>query len=278
MTRVNKTGLLFVLPAVIVIIGIAVYPVSYDIILSCYKVHFEPKMHSVFVGAKNYKDLLSSPDFLSVIRRSILWAITNVIGSTVLGFVLSVLLIRIKFGRGIIMTLLFLPWVVPEVASAMIWKNLYHPAFGVLGVGKRIGLLGDPKTAFLAMSLVNIWKHQAFAMITLFAALKTFYRREIYEAANIDGTNSLQQLIYITIPLLKRAIFTVALLLFAWSIAQFTFPQVMTGGGPLDTTKLFSIYIYQATIAWRFGQAASASCVLFIIAFIPIIIYVLSRK
>jgi len=277
MTRGNKVGLLFISPAVIIIISIIIYPVIYNLISSCYKVSFEPAMHNVFVGAENYRKLLSSPDFLSIISRSFLWAILNVIGSILLGFTLSLLLIRIEFGRAIIMTILFIPWVIPEVASAVIWKNLLHPVFGALGVGRGMGLLGDPKTAFLCLVLVNIWKHQAFAMITLFAALKTtFSLREMYEAASIDGANSLQQLIYMTIPLLKRTIFAVGIVIFTWSIAQFTFPKVMTEGGPLDTTKIFSIYIYNLTSAYNFGLAAAVSVILFIISFILIIIYVLT--
>lgn len=277
MKKNNKIVLLFILPAMIVTFSLVVYPIIYNAILSCYKTIFNPTMNNVFVGAENYKNLLSSPDFLSIASRTFLWAIINMIGSIVLGFMISLLLIRIEFARAIIMTILFIPWVIPEVAGAMVWKNLLHPVFGPLGVGKGIGLLGDLKIAFFVVSLVNIWRYQCFAMITIFAGLKTtFSRRELYEASSIDGANSLQQLIYITIPLLKKTIFTVGIIIFTWSLTQFTFPQLMTGGGPLGTTELLSIYIYNLSGAWHLGLAATVSLIIFIITSILVIIYVVT--
>lgn len=212
---------------------------------------------------KNYSSILSDPDTWRSVWVTIKFSLGTVIGSVVLGLA-SALVLNLSFpGRGIVRTLIILPWAVPHVVSALIWQWLYNPDFGVVNyvlswlpfVERGPNWLSDADFALIAIVIVNIWKTYPFAALVFLAGMQTI-PDEIYEASNIDGAGAVRRFFDITLPGLKRVMAIVILLLLIWSFGNFVFIFLMTQGGPAGSTNALVVHIYFE--AFRFFRAGSA--------------------
>lgn len=271
---------LFLIPALIVTVGIIIYPLSHNIFLSFYKIDILTlKQH--FIGLGNYKDLLLSSRFWIVSGRSMAFSTAMAVGSVVMGLLTALVIHHLDCKhKYILLSLFFLPWLLSFVVTGLIWAWLLHPILGPFSnllarlglISERTSLLGNPDTALIVVTLVHIWKHIPFAMIAIFAAIQSLPKSS-YEAASVDGANSWQQFKYITIPQLRPIMTVITLILIIWQFGAFTIIKVMTGGGPLSSTEVFSIYIYKQFEARHFGRASTISLFLFIFASVWILAY-----
>ncbi len=274
LSQEEKIAYAFIAPAIIILVILVAYPT----LLSFYLSMTNTRVGTIgsFIGFKNFSSILKTRVFRTAIKNSFVFTVSSVIMKLILGFLLSLLLLRFQ-GRKVLRGLILLPWIVPPALSTLGWKWMYHPTFSVINwvlkhlgiINQNISWLGDPQMAMLSVIQVNIWKGIPFFAINFLAGLVAI-PSELYEAAEIDGVNVFQKMLYITIPLMKPVIFTTLLFSTLMTISDFETVYILTGGGPMDSTHLLATYAYQiALMVGDLGRGAAISLFLF-----PILIFV----
>jgi len=224
-----------------------------------------------FIGFANFAEVLTDPVFLKAIFNTLFYVIIGV--PLVILLSLSIALL-INLGTSKIFkafrVVYYLPSVTNIVAVAVVWSYLYNPSLGLFNyLLNLVGLpdvpwLTEPTIAKLSLILLAVWKAVGLNMIIFIAGLQGI-PKSYYEAAQLDGANTWQQVTRITIPMLRFAIFFVSITTMIGWLQFFEEPFVMTGGGPLDGTLSVALFIFQNGFRFNnFGYAASGSFVLFV--------------
>jgi ABC-type glycerol-3-phosphate transport system permease component len=263
-----KVALIFVIPIVILMGGLIVWPFINAVSLSFTTRSLITRTEQ-FVGFDNYMRLLRDTDFLVSIRNTFVFTFASVGIKFVVGMAIALLLhSRIPF-RNVLTGLMLLPWIIPEVVTALAWRSIYDPIFGgfnpilrelgLLSPGRNIAWLAEPGLAMASVIAVNVWKGIPFYTILLLAGLKAI-DREHYEAAEVDGADTVQRFRHITLPGLRYVILVTLLLSFINTFNTFGLIYLMTGGGPGGATRMFSILAYEkAIVGLRFGPGVATA-------------------
>jgi multiple sugar transport system permease protein len=271
---------LFLLPAIILLGLLFVYPLFYNLYISTFDFTLRKPTYD-FVGFDNYVYSLTDPMFWTAARATVFWTLGSVIPQFIIGFGLALILRENIPFRGVFRTLLFLPWVCPGVVTGIMFRWLYNPELGIvnqalMGLGlthTTVAWLSLPNTAIVAVILANIWQGYAFSMFTMQSALSTV-PHELEEAALMDGAGYWQRLRYVIIPYVRPVIVTVILLGLIWTTNSFTLVYVMTQGGPIDMTTIAPVLIYKtAFVKLYFGRASAISVIIFIFMAVMSIVY-----
>jgi sn-glycerol 3-phosphate transport system permease protein len=262
--------LAFVAPNVILLGVFSYWPVVYNGYLSLTSwdllSEFKP-----FVGLANYVDMLSDPDFLGVLLRTILFSGGITLGSMIAGLAIAMLLNQRLFGRNLVRTTSFAPYIVTGAAVGTVWLYIFDPDFGLMK--QLLGVLGvtspdwltDAGWALPALIIVYLWKNIGFVAVIYLAGLQTM-PADLYEAAKIDGASAWTLFRRITLPLLSAVTFFVAVVTVIGSFQAFDVIAIMTGGGPGDATTTVSWFIYQEAFqAFDAGRAGAAAIIMFVI-------------
>ncbi len=179
-------------------------------------------------------------------------------------------------------SILVLPWFFPDVVIGILWKWLYNANYGLLNyilkslhiIESNIEWLSNTDTVMAAVIVVSIWKGFPFMMVMLLAALQTI-DKDLYEAAELDGCNSFQQFFHVTLPGIMPVLTTTIMLEVMWCFKHFTIIWNLTKGGPVDTTNVVSIDIYNTGFGYmRFGESSTRAVIVFLI----IIVMTLAQK
>jgi len=236
---------------------------------------------TLFIGLNNYIKLVNDTVFLQACKNTFVWALIGVAGTTVIGLVLALLLNRRFHGRDIFRALFLLPWSVPYVSVGILWRWLFQDSFGnidrlLMGLGLTsgpLGFLSKPAIALYSVTGTLIWRHYPFSMLIFLAALQGI-NENLYEAAEVDGANTLQKFIYITLPGISSAMVIVVLLQFIWIFNHFDIIYIMTRGGPAHATELLSTYAYESAFR-RFsaGYGSTIGSVMFVVLMITMLVY-----
>lgn len=277
-TRTALVPYLLVLPLLLLLGLVMVYPILYEINLSLrQEVLYLPQ--TPFVGWANYGHVLGSSQFWASIQTTLVWTIGCLVFQFALGMGLALIFNQNLPGSRFCRALFLAPWVMPGVVVAVIWQWIYQPIFGILNTAlTAVGLpthqwLSDPSTVLPAVILVNIWKGFPFWMTMLTAALQTI-PRDLYEAATVDGAGGWARFRFITIPSIKAVLVITTVLAFIWTFNYLDLVYVLTGGGPANMTQIFPIYIYQTAFdSQQLGLAAAASMILFVAMSLVMIVY-----
>jgi multiple sugar transport system permease protein len=273
-------GYLFVLPLLVVMAGVVLYPVVYNARVSVFD--YNPARNTwTFVGLANYAKVAASPQFWQSVRTTLVWVAANVGLQFVIGMAVAVALHRIRIGRGFLGGLFLVPWISSFVIVAILWMWVYHPQLGVLNdillklglIGRPIAWLAFPDLAFASLVVANSWKFFPLVMITLLAGLQTI-PADHYEVAEIEGATRLQAFFQVTVPSMLPSISSAVVVAAIWAFNAFTLPFIMTGGGPLRSTEVLGLYIYkQAFTSFDFGAAAAAAIFLFLLILLFVVAY-----
>lgn len=260
-----KVALPFVLPLIVLMAGLIFWPFINAILISFTTRSIARK--EVWVGLGNYQRLLSDSSYLEAVANTVKFTVASISCKLVIGMVIALLLnSRVPF-RNVLTGLMLLPWIVPEVVTAMAWRSIFDPIFGGLNpillslglIDRRVAWLAEPSLAMPSVIAVNIWKGIPFYTMLLLAGLKAI-DKELYEAAEVDGANSLSRFRHITLPGLKYVIAVTLLLSTISTFNTFGLVYLMTGGGPGGGTRLYSILAYErAIIGLRFGPGAAVA-------------------
>ena len=261
-----KVALPFVLPVVIIMAGLILWPFV-NALLSSLTVRSFVTGQEQFVGFRNYVRLWSDSDYRSSISVTVWFTVFSLAVKFVVGLGIALLLnSRLPF-RGVLTGIMLLPWIAPEVVTALAWRSIYDPIFGGLnpilqGLGlidRPVAWLSEPSLALPSVIAVNVWKGIPFYTILLLAGLKSI-PGELLEAAEVDGATPLQRFRHITLPGLRYVIAVTLLLSFISTFNTFGLIFLMTGGGPGGATRVYSILAYEkAIIGLRFGPGIATA-------------------
>ena len=272
--RRTRIAYFMILPSVAMITLLTLVPLLEGLIVSVQSQDMGRPNPTRFVGWEHYiRALFEDDDFWSSLRRTLIWTIGSVAGAYCLALSLA-LLVNIDIqGRKFFRALFLLPWVVPEVSTALLWKWLYGDEFGILNfILKSLGIisspvlwLADPNLAMPSVIVVQIWKLYPVMFIVLLAALQNV-PKELHEAAIIDGANSRQRFWYITLPFIRGTSVITTLLASIWSFQNFDIIYLLTGGGPAGVTKVLATLMYQKAF-WgsEMGYAAAIGVLMLVV-------------
>jgi multiple sugar transport system permease protein len=258
----------FLSPALILICAFVLVPMALTFWISLHRWSmFTPLTQMEFVGAENYRSVLTSSTHLTAARNTVVYVGLSALITIPLAFLLSLLLYFPRLhGRGLVRVLLFSTYVVPTVAIVIIWSNLYAPGYGPIdtvlsfvGIGSP-GWLSNPQSALFSLVIFNVWQMLGYYVVLLVAGL-TQIPEEVYEAARLDGAGPVRQTVSITIPLLRNTLVFVLLMTIINSIQVFDPVYLLTQGGPVESTNVLSFDIQRT--AFQFGLAGEASAMAF---------------
>ena len=275
MNAETRAGLLFIAPAIVILLIFFFAPViaGFALSLTDFDLYTIGDPHNLrFFGLRNYGDLLGSSIFWTALGNTLYFALVG--GPlTVIVSLGAALLVNAKLTRAkaFFRTVYFAPVVTTLVAVAIVFKYIYHPRFGMLN--RALGALhlptpdwlGNPRLAMFAIILLAVWKGFGYTMIIFITGLQNI-PEELYEAARIDGAGKLQQFRHVTVPMLGPTFLFVGVVVAIGQMQIFAEPYVMTQGGPLNKTVTVVMLMYQQGFKfWRMGYAASVAFILFLL-------------
>lgn len=273
---------LFLLPLLLVLIGLAAYPLL-DGIWTSFTSRAVGRPGS-FVGLDNFRALLADPVFNIALRNSAMLTVGAVATKLVLGLAAALLLAQSFPLRNLVRALAFLPWAVPGLVAALGWRWLLDEQAGavnawitMLGLASEpVDWLSDPQMGMISIGLATVWQGLPFFIMMFLGAMMTV-PPELYEAAAIDGARAWQRLRYVTIPSILDVIAVTLMLSLIWTFNSFNTVYVLTNGGPANRTQILPTLAYQYGLQRsELGQGASV-----IVSVLPIfvgIIVLLTRR
>jgi multiple sugar transport system permease protein len=283
-----KLAWLFLLPITVVMVGLIAYPFVSAIALSLeHKVVGGP---ATWVGLRNYRDLLFGEQYGATFRKSVeisvIYTALAVCIKLVLGMCMALILNEKFRGRMVMRALLFLPWAMPTLITALTWRWIYDGTpSGLLNLIRidyfhretLTQYLANPHLALWSVIAVVVWQGTPFYTMMFLAGMQAI-PSEQYEAAAMDGANVFQRFLFITLPSLVPVIIVTALLSTIWTANSINFVFILTRGGPADATMTFPMLAYEIGIdgAKQLGTAAAVS-VMFFPIFIVAIFFLTKR-
>ena len=262
------TGLLLVLPALLLLGALTLYPVLYGVWIGFFNKHsFFPDQN--FVGLDNYLFILEDTEFWAAVGRGSVYAGTTIFLQIVLGVAAALVLHQAFPGRNLVRSILIFPYVVPTVVAVIVWKWLLNSQFGLVNyLLEEAGLVDQPISwmgrdfIMVSLILVSVWQFFPFVVLGVLARLQTI-PTELYEAARVDGANAAQRFFHVTLPQLKSVLFVIVLLRSIWMFTKFDTPWLMIQGGGAETyIRTLPVYAYQRTFAYYEAGVGSAVAVL----------------
>ena len=278
-----KGILLFLLPALVLYGLFFIYPIVTVIFTSFTDWMNFRSMN--FVGFKNYINLFKNPTFLKAIRNNFIWALVLAFVQVPIALSMALVLARKPKGWKLFRTVYFLPTVISGSALAMMWKAIYNPTNGVLnailglfGANQGINWLGDMDTALVAVLIQQVF-YFGYFMVIIFAS-RLGIDDTMYEAAMIDGANTWQQEIHVTLPMLKPVLVTAITLAMAYGFRHFESTYLLTGGGPNHVTETMGTFLYTklSSAKWAEGNSIGTTIILLGGIMISVIRSLLSRE
>jgi len=275
---------LLIAPSTLTIFGVLLLPILFALFMSMNKLSFQgADTIYEWVGLSNYTALLTTdPWFKKSILTTVLFVVLTVSCEIVIGIGVALVLNKQFIGRGFVRGLMILPWAMPTIVNAVMWKWILNADYGaanglLLNVGlitENINWLARPVTAFISIFLANIWKETPYVTLLTIAALSTI-PDDIYEAASIDGAGGWRSFFAITLPMIRPVILILAITKTIWAFQTFDLVAIMTSGGPANATNLLSYYIHRVAFKMtKFGPAAAMSYALSIVSFALTFLYI----
>ena len=223
-----------------------------------------------FIALDNFREIFTQdPAVVTAVVNNLKWTAIFLTIPIMLGFVVAVMVSRVKRFQMALRTVYFIPYVLSAAVIGKVFTAYYNPFYGINQFFGRIGLtglaetlwLGNPKIALYSAAFVDLWHWWGFVMIMFLGALQQV-DPSLYESARVDGVNVFQEIWYITVPAIKRTIAFVLIMTVMWSFLTFDYVYVMTNGGPAGSTEILATWIYKnAFTKYRAGYA-SALCVI----------------
>jgi raffinose/stachyose/melibiose transport system permease protein len=272
---------LFLLPAFVIFFLFIIYPIIRAVYFSMFNWNGMGPA-TIFVGLNNFKQILTDQVFMKSIGNCLLIVILSLAIQLPLALSLAIMVGRDLPGRVFFRAIFFMPYVLSEVITAIIWMSLFSPdpergfinALLVLIPGVHAqNFLGDMKQVMACVFIVLSWKYFGLHMLLYMAGLQNI-PREIEDAAMIDGANRWQTIRHVTIPLLGSTIRTTVQLSVLGSLTQFNLVWIMTRGGPVNASEVMSTYMYRyAFIRFQLGYGSAVALVMLAICLIFSVTY-----
>ena len=266
----ERAAYLFVAPLAAVLMAVAVFPILYSFYISLFQLKLTRPGRTPFVGFDNYVTVLSDPLFWHAVERTVVFSVLSVVAIAVLALLAALLLNQDFPGRRVLSAVLLIPWAIPYVANALMWKWIYDSNYGALNgllyqldfINSYMVWLGDSDKTLALIANAFVWKEVPLATILLLVGLKTI-PADLNAAAKVDGANALRRFVHITLPSLKSSFALVVVYETMMAIRHFDLFFVLTEGGPGNASNVVAWRIYVETFRnLSFGTGAAMAYVL----------------
>jgi multiple sugar transport system permease protein len=278
--REQLAGILTISPALILILGLTLYPVAYSIWLSLLEKHsFFPQER--FVGLENYFYLWKDAEFWSSLWLGIVYSIWTIVIQIVLGVAAALILNETFVGRGLVRAIVLFPYMVPTIVAVILWKWLLNDIYGVVNYWTvDLRIVKDPISwlgadhIMLSTIIMSIWQFFPFVLLSILARLQTI-PPELYEAAKVDGASALRRFVHVTLPQIRGILFVVILLRSIWMFTKFDTVWLMgEGAGAGRFIRTLPVYAYMRTLTYyQAGLGAALAVIMFAILVVCTVIY-----
>jgi ABC-type sugar transport system permease subunit len=272
--RERRTAAMFVSPAIAVIALVALVPIALTFWEALHSHDLRlPWLGRPFVGVDNFAEAAADDRFQAAFVRTILFALVTVPVEIVCGLALALVMHSVIRGRALVRAAALLPWAVPTVVAALVWRFMFDGQAGVMNVPLRAAGVLDagfdwfvgPLTAWVPIALADIWKSTPFVAVLVLAGLQTI-DTSLYEAAAMDGAGRVRQFFTITLPLLRPVLVVATAFRALDALRLFDLAYVLTGGGPGSSTEPLSLYAFIALMQrLRFGYGSAISIAVFLL-------------
>jgi multiple sugar transport system permease protein len=236
-----------------------------------------------WIGLENYLYALSDPDFRASIWRTLYFTLVSVTFEGVIGVLVALLLNQKFVGRNVLRVLVIMPWALPTIVNAMMWRLNFNPDYGSINaLLSQLGIidgyrswLGSPDAALNAVMFADIWKNYPLVTLLVLAALQSI-PEDLFEAARLDGASAWRRFRAITFPAIVAPLGVALVLRTIDAFKIFDIIYVMTRGGPVDSTKTLSFFVYQESFSYlRAGSGAAYAILMTLMCALLITLYLL---
>jgi len=267
-------------PALLIVGFVAFYPLGVTVYQSFTDEQFLQGIEPTkWLGLQNYTNLIHDTVFRDAVVTTVKFTGITVFFEFILGMIIALVVNSSFKGRGVMRAVMLVPWAIPTVISAQMWKWMYDDVFGVINdalvrlhiVSRPVAWISDPQTSLASVSAVDIWKTTPFVALLLLAGLQVI-PKDLYEAAEVDGANKWQQFWRVTVPLLRPAILVA--LIFRTLDALRVFDIFYVFFGNRADTQTMAIYDQNTIVGGDVGYGAAISVGIFLIIGIFVAIYV----
>jgi ABC-type sugar transport system permease subunit len=271
------------LPAVCTILLVALFPLGWSFWESLHLLDLRmPWLGRPFIGLANYLEALGDPRFRGALLHTLFFAAASVTLELVIGLWLALSLNRAFRGRGLVRAAVLIPWAIPTVVSALLWRFMFEGQTGIVNAALiDAGVIQEPviwfiqrNTAWVPVILADVWKTTPFVALLLLAGLQNI-DSSLYEAARIDGASAWRQFRYVTLPLLRPAILVALIFRTLDAFRVFDLIYALTGGGPGTSTEPIALYTFNALLQnLQFGYGSALSVIVFLVTFGLALVYI----
>jgi multiple sugar transport system permease protein len=273
-------GFLLLLPALLLLLCLTVYPVGYGVWLSLFDKHaLFPETR--FVGLANYAYLLRDALFWASLWNGVVYALSTIVLQVVLGVATALLLHQAFPGRDLVRGVVLFPYMIPTVVAVVLWKWLLNNQFGLINfLLMDLGLVREPISwmgrswIMVSLILISVWQFFPFVVLAVLARLQTI-PEELYDAAKVDGASALRRFWHVTLPQLQAVLFVTVLLRAIWMFTKFDTVWLITqGGGAEKYIRTLPVYAYLRTFNfYQAGMGAAIATVMFLILVVATLVY-----
>lgn len=282
--KLTKGPFFWLIPAVIVLVCITLFPFLYSIYLSTLNYDIsKPYLGKNFVGLSNYVQALTNPRSLNSFRVTALFVGISVSIQSVLGLFVALVMQKLSKWRTLFIGLIIVPMLLPKMIVGLLWRIMYHPLVGVVNylMGSILNIhhiewLSNPSLALISVILVDVWQWTPFMILILSAGLEML-PKDPFEAAQLEGANGLQIFSHITLPLLSPIFIVAFLFRLVEDLRTFDIMWVMTAGGPGTKTETVDIYAYLIGMS-RGGKISYASTLSILLLIFTILVLTIFTK
>ena len=276
----ERRALPFLIPALVVLCGISLYPLIQGISRMFYS-YRALTQETVFVGFRNMTSLFQDPLFLRAFSNSIVWTVTSVGMQFILSYWLATMLnSRFLRFRRMFRGIALVPWALPPVVISLMWRYIFlnggplNAFLHSLGMANTPNWLTDPQLALWTCIIANIWMGIPFVTIMLLAGLQTI-EKDTLDAAAIDGANYLQAQCKIIIPSIKKVVLIILTLETIWTFNMFDIVFVLTKGGPGNASLTLPLYAYEnAFMYYQAGYGAAIGLLILLCLLTVVVFYI----
>jgi len=264
-------GWLLLAPSLLLIGGLVLYPVAYNLWLSLFDKHAFLATQR-FVGIEHYRYFLTDAQFWSAVRYGLVYSGATMVLQLALGVLAALLLNETFRGRGLLRGVVLFPYLIPTIVAVILWKWLLNDSYGLvnsllLGVGAirvPVGWLG-PDHIMTSLIVTSVWQFFPFVVVTYLARLQTI-PPELYEAAEVDGAGAWRRFVHVTLPQTRQVLVVIVLLRSIWMFTKFDTVWLMAGDGAVSRyVRTLPVYAYSRTFTYlQAGMGAALAVVMFL--------------
>lgn len=286
-SRKDSAARLLLTPMVIIMVVVTGFPLINTLWLAFTDASLTGKGYDwSWAGLENFAYIIDDTDFRAALGHTFYFTMVSVGIEVVLGVLVALLLNQEFVGRTIVRALLILPWALPTIVNAVMWRLIYNPEYGSLNalltqlgvISSYRSWLGEPASAMNAVIFADVWKNYPLIALIVLAGLQTI-PRDLYEAAIMDGAGAWTRFWKITLPGIMGPLSVALVLRAIEAFKVFDIIYVMTRGGPADVTKTASFFVYQESFTYlRAGSGAAYALTVTALSGLMIALYVLMLR